>query len=120
MEKLKKILFLTTAVALSKFSFAQSDSGDFDGFNIHTQKHMAVIYPNPVKGNYFTIKTNSIEKIEFVELSNTIGNKIATKSDKEGYYGDVYFQLPKVSSGIYYVKIKFEDGKYLNKKIIVE
>ena len=75
------------------------------------------IYPVPIKGNKFTIKTD--KDISFVKITNIIGQDIfRAQYNNPQQFIPVTLDNPR--RGIYLVTIIFSDSKRVVKKIMVE
>ena len=78
-----------------------------------------VLYPNPSKGSFkisFTPKTN--DNIEIIVFDNC-GRDILNKTFQNSGIFNQELQLNTISSGVYFVDIKYGDNKMI-KRIIVE
>ena len=72
-----------------------------------------LIYPNPVSGDFITIKTPQINnKILSVDVINVLGKKIGTFTKTNILNTSNYVK------GVYFLKIKFDDNITITKKII--
>ena len=74
-------------------------------------KSKIVIYPNPFQ-NTLTIETD--DKITSYSISNIVGNKILETTSQ----GDLNTNLTALNSGVYFLKLTFEDKGSEIKKII--
>lgn len=95
----------------------------YNGIGVHTcdcimsgvnEKEDAsyVMYPNPTKqGN--TVSINTKYGIEYIQLINTLGEKILTTNNNSIYTGGL-------AKGIYIVVISFENGINVKNQLIVE
>ncbi|MFD2566639.1 DUF5689 domain-containing protein [Pseudotenacibaculum haliotis] len=72
-------------------------------------------YPNPVRGNSFTITTNSIDKKQVV-LFNVLGRKVFSQS----FSGTrKTMDIPNLTPGVYVLKVT-EGAKIATQKLIIE
>jgi len=82
--------------------------------NNNTELNDLVIYPNPVHNDlHFTTEVNNIERIEILDIN---GYNKTLFYDNEKSVFDVSF----LSSGIYFIKIKFKDNKTVVRNFIKE
>ena len=79
----------------------------------HNAEKIVSVYPNPAT-DFVTI---GLEAKATVQLINLNGQTLVQKSLVEGQNQLSTVQLPK---GIYLLQIKYEDGTFLNKKLIIE
>ncbi len=78
----------------------------------------ALIYPNPLIGEKFMIKSESaISKIEVV---NVIGKVINRTENTNFELKEVQVFVGKCEKGIYFIKITFDDKKSIVKKLLVK
>jgi len=67
------------------------------------------VYPNPTNGIVF-IKNE--EKIKSAEVTNSVGQIVKTR------FSDQQIDLNGVPNGVYFVKVQFENGKTITKKVV--
>lgn len=96
------LTYSETGIKVKKFSLASLSVSDL-------KKNEFNIYPNPTKG-IVNIKGDS--KVKSVEIINTVGQVLNTKSDNQ------QVDLTTYPKGIYFIKINPENGKPIIKKII--
>jgi hypothetical protein len=78
----------------------------------------ALIYPNPMIGEKFMVKSESaVTKIEVV---NVIGKVINRTENINFELTEIQVYVGKCEKGIYFVKITFEDKKSIVKKLLVK
>jgi hypothetical protein len=76
----------------------------------------AVIYPNPVSGNFFTLKIPDSKGEVKIQIMNTMGQLLNQKIITDGR-DEILFEGLKLSSGTYMVKIILQDD-YITQKFI--
>ncbi len=76
-----------------------------------------ILYPNPVTNQEFTIKAT--EMIESVEVMNLLGQSVQSFNNEE-LSGEMRIKLNDVREGIYLVKVKLHNQKFLLKKIMIK
>lgn len=103
---------LISAISAQGYSFEPKIN------NIENAVYDVVIYPNPVTGFKFYVKSSV--KIKFIEVLNVIGQKIKKVENNLESLDEVAVKLPDCDKGVYMVKIIFENKKTLIKKIIVK
>ncbi len=80
--------------------------------------HDVLIYPNPMTGEQFTVK--STHEIVRVEVVNVIG-KVIKRIENDGFaIKEVPVIVGKCEKGLYLVKVSFEDDKMVIKKLLVK
>ena len=76
------------------------------------------IYPNPVKENLF-IKNNSWTEIDAdVEIVDVLGKLIRKEKIKVSFDKDAKINIDTFETGVYFLKIKFQDQEQMEKFII--
>jgi hypothetical protein len=113
------IFFLITSITLQ----AQKDTSNVIGalrqnnISAETANINISIYPVPVRGNSFTVKTD--RDISYLRLTNIIGQDIfRIKYNSPEQLVKVDLENPK--RGMYLVTIIFSDGSRVVKKIMIE
>ena len=112
MKESKAIL---SFVFLSLFAF--NTFGQDLSYNSNVVKE-AVIYPNPMIGEKFTIKSEGI--ITKVEVVNVIGKVINRTENSNIEINEIQIFVGKCEKGIYFVKITYEDKKSIVKKLLIK
>ncbi len=77
-----------------------------------TNKPVIQIYPNPMKNNFRVENISNIE-IESISLIN-INGQITKQFDSK----KTQFDISKISSGLYFLKISYKNGELIEKVII--
>jgi len=80
--------------------------------------HEALIYPNPLVGEKFTVK--SAGNIKKVEVVNVIGKVINRTENKNFALHELPIYVGKCDKGIYLIKVSFNDNKSIIKKLLVK
>ncbi|MFM9989084.1 T9SS type A sorting domain-containing protein [Flavobacterium sp.] len=76
------------------------------------------IYPNPSNGFFVIKSSNLLEGISYLNLYNTLGQKIITR--EIDLTSDQYIELEYLESGVYYLDIENKNlKKNLKKKLII-
>ena len=79
----------------------------------------AIIYPNPLTGDKFIVKSES-GSIKKVEIVNVIG-KVINRTENESFeLRELQIYIGKCEKGMYLVKITFGDNKSIIKKLLVK
>lgn len=73
-----------------------------------------VLKPNPTASDFSIESKTELQKIE---IFNQLGKLVATKKVSGS---DISFNVLEYQSGVYYVKVYFEDGRVVTKNIVVE
>ncbi|NQY06091.1 MAG: T9SS type A sorting domain-containing protein [Flavobacteriaceae bacterium] len=81
--------------------------------DVSQQVSELVIYPNPSDSGIFTIQSQS--QINQVEVFDILGSKITTKQFSSE---NPSIDLSRFSSGIYFLKIRDNIGKFITKRVI--
>jgi len=106
---LKKTLILLILSFVSITGFSQDIR--LDALIVHE----ALIYPNPLVGENFQIKSES--EITKVEVVNVIG-KLINRTEDENLKQHFFVNVGNCKKGLYLVKITFNDKKSIIKKLI--
>jgi len=104
------ILFLICAAAFRVHSQ--------DIASIEKSEKETVIYPNPLVGEKFIVKTES--GIKRVEVVNVIGKLINRTLNEDIELHELQIYIGKCEKGMYLVKITFNDNKSIIKKLLVK
>ena len=78
----------------------------------------ALVYPNPLIGQKFIVKSESV--ISKVEVVNVIGKVINRKENDNFSIKEVPVFIGRCEKGIYFVKVTFENKKSIIKKLLVK
>ena len=78
----------------------------------------ALIYPNPLSGEKFIVK--SVSNIKRVEVVNVIGKSINRTENDNFALHELPIYIGNCDKGIYLVKVSFDDGKSIIKKLLVK
>lgn len=109
-KRLFLILVFLSAVAFKGYSQ--------DISYIEKKEKEALIYPNPLTGDKFTIKSES--NIKKVEVVNVIGKVINRTENEDFEVHEILVYIGKCEKGMYFVKITFDDSKSMIKKLLVK
>jgi len=77
-----------------------------------------IIYPNPLIGEKFVVKSGS--GIKKVEIVNVIGKLINRTENEDFELHELQIYIGKCEKGMYLVKIIFNDNKSIIKKLLVK
>ncbi len=109
-KKLIILLIFLSAVAFKGYS---------QDLNIDNKVKEALIYPNPLIGDKFVVKSES--NIIRVEVVNVIGKVINRTENKENFeLHELQVYIGKCEKGMYFVKVSFDDNKSIIKKLLVK
>jgi len=78
----------------------------------------ALIYPNPMVGEKFTVKSEGL--IVKIEVVNVIGKVINRTENSNIEENEIQIFVGKCEKGIYFVKITYEDKKSIVKKLLIK
>jgi len=95
--------------------FHRCDCGTL-GIEENKFQHSVVMYPNPSSNKTVTISAS--EKIEFVSLSNQLGQVVYSKEMESGQ-NSIVIGGDFLSKGVYIVTARFVDSSYYTDKLIV-
>jgi hypothetical protein len=109
-KKLIIILIFLSAVAFKGYSQ--------DISYIDNKEKEALIYPNPLIGDKFVVK--SVSKITKVEIVNVIGKVINRTENDDFEIHELQINIGNCEKGMYFVKITFDDKKSIIKKLLVK
>ncbi len=111
-----KLGFIYCMLSLFALSAAAQDFVDTDIEN--KKSHEALIYPNPLVGEKFTVKSAS--NIKKVEVVNVIG-KVINRTENDNFaQRELPIYIGNCDKGIYLVKVSFDDNKSIIKKLLVK
>ena len=92
---------------------------DIIGTNFDKSKpHEVLIYPNPLVGEKFIVKSDS--NIKNIEVVNIIGKSIKRTENKNITLHELPIYIGNCNKGIYLVKVTFDDKKSIIKKLLVK
>lgn len=74
------------------------------------------IYPNPAN-DVVNIKSNILEKVEFIEFYNALGQRIYNMNVINSY--DIKVNVSNFRKGVYFIKVNFENSKVVSSKLIL-
>lgn len=78
----------------------------------------ATIYPNPLNGYVLTVEAQ--ENLREVVIMNLLGATVKRAMLNGETRGANYIDMPKLSSGLYIVNLKFENNRTAVRKLIIE
>lgn len=111
-----KISFIYCILGLFAFNGAAQDLVDT---NFEKEKpHEVLIYPNPLNGEKFIVKSAS--NIKKVEVVNVIGKLINRTENDNFTLHELPIYIGNCVKGIYLVKVSFDDDKSIIKKLLVK
>jgi len=112
---MSKILYIISFMCLSIFTFAQQNINWEEIQYQNSTIYDAVISPVPMTVPHFFVKSEQlITKIEVIDI---LGKTIFTLTPHYTF-GPIEVHLPPCKKGVYFVKITFDDNKYIIKKTI--
>ena len=103
---------------ISLFAFSGTAQEIVDTKFEKEKPHEALIYPNPLVGEKFTVKSAS--EIKKVEVVNVIGKIINRTENNNFAQHELPIYLGKSNKGIYLIKVTFNDDKSIIKKLLVK
>jgi len=78
----------------------------------------ALVYPNPLIGTKFIVKSDAI--ISKIEVVNVIGKVINRTENNNFNLREIQVLVGKCEKGLYFVKITFDDNNSIIKKLLVK
>ncbi len=119
---MKQFLLIFIISFLCIASYGQRDSiylsgKSINGYALNQAEVNLTIYPNPVRENYFTVKSD--REISSIRITNIIGQEIVM----EKYSSPVVttrITLESARRGMYLVAITFSDNTRSVRRILVE
>ncbi|MAW95006.1 MULTISPECIES: YCF48-related protein [unclassified Leeuwenhoekiella] len=93
-----------------KYTTGKLSLSDFD------LEQQLSVYPNPAT-NGITIKSNSLEEVNSIELYNTLGQRVYRK--KVVNNSDLEVDVSTFRNGVYFLKVKFQNAEDKSFKLIV-
>jgi len=115
---MKKLLLILVISFISISLFSQSTQLDFSMQLQNTNNNQAVIYPNPTYNMMFKVKSNSV--ITDIEVLNLLGKSVVLEHYDSYSFNEIVIELPQCEKGVYMVKITFDDGETLIKKLLYQ
>jgi hypothetical protein len=85
---------------------------------IDKKEKEAAIYPNPLIGDKFVVRSES--GIKRIEIVNVIGKLINRTENEDLELHELQIYIGKCEKGMYLVKITFSDNKSMIKKLLVK
>jgi hypothetical protein len=85
---------------------------------LEKSENETIIYPNPLIGDKFVVKSES--GIKKVEIVNVIGKVINRTENEEFELHELQVYIGKCEKGMYLVKITFDNNKSMIKKLLVK
>jgi hypothetical protein len=85
---------------------------------IDKKEKEVAIYPNPLIGDKFVVRSES--EIKRVEIVNVIGKLINRTENEDLELRELQIYIGKCEKGMYLVKITFSDNKSMIKKLLVK
>ncbi len=113
MKKLGLIFCIFGLFAVNSFS-----QQDVNMSSNEIKPHEVLIYPNPMTGEQFTVK--STQAISKVEVVNVIGKVIKRVENDNFALKELPILVGKQEKGLYLVKVSFDDNKTVIKKLLVK
>ena len=86
-----------------------------DFFNTTTFEGEANLYPNPVRNNDLTIEFNPNSNIEYIELYNLLGKRIATYDISDSYQKQI-IEACDLDEGMYFISMFNDTGDLVTTK----
>ena len=119
---MKKIILLIFIVTLTISGFSQNPAGNIKSWNNLSSDENTIntevkIYPNPVIGEYVTVEFNKRE-IKEISLTNITGKEVLLKTYPFSE-SKKQLLLNDIPNGIYFLKIKTTEDKFVTKKLMV-
>ena len=115
---MKKIFLLFFLSFIAFGAFSQSTQLDFTMQFQNSNTHEALIYPNPIQNLNFKVKSYSI--ITDVVVVDMLGKNIVSKHLTSYANEEITLTLPHCDKGVYLVKITFDDGATIIKKLLYQ
>lgn len=115
---MKKLLTTFFTIIMFWGVSAQSTSLDFTMQLQNSNNHDALIYPNPVQNLDFKVKSYST--ITDIIVMDMVGKVITTKHIDNYGNEEILINLPHCEKGVYMVKIIFDDGEIIIKKLLYQ
>ena len=119
---MKQFLLVATMLLISISCFSQNNSGSSYNWNssinnIEQKTNDIKVYPNPCKNNRATIESN-FQQIKEIQITNITGKQVFYKKyiipeNKK------LLQLDDFQNGMYLLKIKTTNDKFVVKKFII-
>jgi hypothetical protein len=112
MKEKRLIIFLIFLSVVAYKGYAQDVS------SIEKNDKEALIYPNPLIGDKFFVRSESA--IVKVELVNVIGKVINRTENLDKDLRELQVFVGNCEKGMYFVKITFDNKKSIIKKLLVK
>lgn len=113
MKKLGLIFCIFSLFAVKSFSQQMVNMSSDE-----IKPHEVLIYPNPMMGEQFTVKSK--RAISKVEVVNVIGKVIKRVENDNFALKELLIVVGKQEKGLYLVKVSFDDNKMVIKKLLVK
>ena len=115
---MKKTIIIISLIFIALSAFSQSTQLDFTMQFQNSNSHEAMIYPNPIQKLDFKVKSYSI--MTDIIVMDMLGKSIADVHLDSYANEEVIINLPHCDKGVYLVKITFDDGETIIKKLLYQ
>lgn len=113
---MRKILYI---LVLILFFCVGKSQAQFDDYNPNTNKVEVLLFPNPLVGSDFKIKTDKTPTS--ILVMNTLGTIIYREESIENTTDQQYnINLGNQRAGIYFVKVEYSGHKRIIKKLLIK
>jgi Secretion system C-terminal sorting domain len=115
---MKKNIIALFFILITLSAYSQSTQLDFTMQFQNSNSHEALIYPNPITNLDFKVKSYSV--ITDLVVTDMLGKNIISKHLDSYANQEITVSLPHCDKGIYFVKITFDDGETIIKKLLYQ
>lgn len=115
---MKKNIITLFFIFVTLGAYSQSTQLDFTMQFQNSNEHEALIYPNPITNLNFKVKSYSV--ITDLVVTDMLGKNIVNKHIDSYSNQEIMVNLPHCEKGIYFVKITFDDGEQIIKKLLYQ
>ena len=78
-----------------------------------------MIFPNPNNGTLYIVNKTS-ENISSINIISALGKLVFSFNNNENYFNSQKIELNEVSTGVYFVKILYEDNNLISRKFLIK
>jgi Zn-dependent metalloprotease len=113
--------YIVTLTAINGFGCSSTtyDTLHIYPLSIEEQQSQFMIFPNPNKGIIQLINKSS-QNIKAIHIINSLGKYVYRFENQDNYFASQKIELKDVSTGVYFVKVRYENNEILTKKFLIQ
>jgi Zn-dependent metalloprotease len=113
--------YVVTLVAMNGFGCSSTIHDTLNIYPVSVDEYQSqfMLYPNPNQG-VIQVINKSPQNIKSIIIVNALGEYVYRFENKENYFNSQKIELMDVSTGIYFVKVLYENNKFITKKFLIQ